>query len=296
MLRVSTFSRTSILLAAQHRGFLGAAGLAVETEPVTGSRQQMADLIAGRHGIAHTNADNIMRYRAAGHQELFIFLVLDRGVAQKLVVAPHVAGWADLRGATVGVDAPDSGYAFVLYELLRLHGIRAGEYDVRAVGATGLRLQALRRGDVAAAMLSHHHEASAVESGFRILAASNERFAGLPGSTAATTRDWATQHPQALGDYTAALVDAAAWAIRPENHEDVVRLVAEGSGLEPARARRLLEIETASRTGVITSVAEAEESLAQTAALRSQYTGTESAGYFDPSVLAAAFERRSAGR
>lgn len=295
-LRVSTFSRTSILLAAQHRGFVDAAGLSVELEPVAGSRQQMADLIAGRHDIAHTNADNIMRYRAAGHPELFIFLVLDRGIAQKLVVAPRIAGWADLRGVTVAVDAPDSGYAFVLYELLRQHGISPGEYDVLPVGATGLRLEALRRGEAAAAMLSHHHEVSAVESGFRILATSNDRFGDLPGMTAATTRGWAEQHPQALRDYTAALVDAAAWATQPDNYEDVVRIIADGSGLEPARARRLLEIETASRTAVVTSVAEAEESLAHTAALRSQYTGAESDGYFDPSVLAAAFERRSAGR
>lgn len=295
-LRVSTFSRTSTLLAAQHCGFLDAVGLTVEIEQVTGSRQQMADLIAGRHDIAHTNADNIMRYRAAGHQELYVFLVLDRGIAQKLIVAPQVGGWADLRGATVAVDAPDSGYAFVLYELLRLHGIEPGEYNVEAVGATGLRLEALRRGAVVAAMLSHHHEASALDSGFRILAASNDRFGDLPGTTAATTRGWAGQHPQALRNYTAAMADAAAWVIRPENHEDVVRLVAEGSGLTPERARHLLEIETESRTGVITTVAEAEESLARTAALRSQYTGAEPSGYFDPSVLATAFQRRSADR
>ncbi|MBO0867350.1 MAG: ABC transporter substrate-binding protein [Micromonosporaceae bacterium] len=295
-LRISTFSRTSIMLAAQYRGFLDAVGLTVQIEPVTGSRQQMADLIAGRHDIAHTNADNIMRYRAAGHPELYVFLVLDRGIAQKLVVAPQVSGWADLRGATVGVDAPDSGYAFVLYELLRRHGIEPGQYNVRALGATGLRLAALRRGEVAAAMLSHHHEASALDGGFRVLAASNDHFADLPGMTAATTRSWAGQHKRVLSDYTAALVDAAAWAIRPENHEDVVRLVADASGLAPAQARRLLDIETGSRTGVVTTVADAAESLARTAALRRQYTGAEPSGYFDPSVLAAAFERRSADR
>ena len=294
-IRVSTFSRNSVLLTAQHRGFLAAVGLSVSVETVSGSRQQLADLIAGRHAIAHTNADNIMRFRAA-NPELYIFLVVDTGIAQKLVVAPHVTGWADLRGASVAVDAPDSGYAFVLYELLRLHGVESGAYDIHAVGATGLRLEALRQGKVSAALLGHHHQASALDSGFRVLAAANDEFGDLPGMTAGTSRSWASQHPQALRDYTVALMDAADWATRPENRKEVVRLVADSSGLAPEQARRMLDNETTGRTGMITSAADAEQSLARTAALRSQYTGAEPSGYFDPLVLRAAFERRSARR
>ncbi len=294
-IRVSTFSRNSILLAAQHHGFLAAVGLTVSVETVSGSRQQLADLIAGRHAIAHTNADNIMRFRAA-NPDLYVFLVVDTGIAQKLVVAPHVTGWADLRGARVAVDAPDSGYAFVLYELLRRHGIESGAYGIHAVGATGLRLEALRQGKVSAALLGHHHQASALDSGFRVLATGNDEFADLPGMTAGTSRSWASRNPQALRDYTVALVNAADWATRPDNREEVVRLVADSSGLTPEQARRMLDAETAGRTGMITSVADAEQSLARTAALRSQYTGAEPSGYFDPLVLGAAFEWRSAHR
>lgn len=291
--RVSTFSASSILLAALHRGFLADAGLAVTVEMTSGSRQQLADLRSRRHAIAHTNADNIMRWRA-DNPDLFIFLVTDTGIAQKLVVAPHVTGWADLRGATVAVDAPDSGYAFVLYELLRRRGVEPGSYDVRAAGSSGLRLAALQAGEASAALLGFAQQARAADSGLRFLAAARDEFAGLPGMTAATTRTWAAQHPQELLDYAVAMLAAAAWATRPDNHDDVLALTAGHGGLTPEQARRTLEDETSGRTGLITSVAAAQQSLALTSALRSQYTGVQPSGYFDPQVLGSAFEQQLA--
>lgn len=285
VLRLTTFARPSSLLAAQHRGFLEEEGLALEVEDAEGSRPQMDGLLAGRWDLAHTNADNVMKYRAFCSEDLAIFLVLDRGIAQKLVVSPDVVAGSDLRGRPVGVDAPDSGYAFVLYDLLRRHGLEQGDYEVAALGATVYRLQGLQRGEIAAALLSHHHEATAIEQGFRLLADTRDHFGRHPGVTAATTRSWAQRNQDALCGYTTAILRAAQWATDPDNREEVVRVIAEGRRVSEERARRLLHIETASRTGVVRSVDEAAACLAETAALREQYTGTLPTGYFDPTTM-----------
>jgi ABC-type nitrate/sulfonate/bicarbonate transport system substrate-binding protein len=285
VLRLTTFARPSVLLAAQHRGFLEEAGLALDLEDAKGSRPQMEGMLAGRWDLAHTNADNVMKFRGLGHHDLFIFLVLDRGIAQKLIVQPHVRDWEDLRGGPVGVDAPDSGYAFVLYELLRRHGLEQGDYDVVPLGATVYRLHSLRRGEINAGLLSHHHEATALDEGFRVLADTRDTFGRHPGVTAATTHSWAERNAEALRGYTTALLAAARWTQAPENHEDVIKVVAQGRGIDVEHARRVLEIERAGRTGIVLCVADAEDCLAATAELRDQYTGSRPTGYFDAAAM-----------
>ena len=288
VLRLNTFSQGSALLAAQHRGYLEEQGLALEVDIAEGSRSQMEGLLAGGWDLVHTNADNVMKFRAFGHSGLTIFLVLDTGIAQKLIAAPDIGSFADLRGRPVGVDAPDSGYAFVLYELLRRNGLEKDDYEVVPLGATGYRLQGLQRGEIVAGLLSHHHEATALDDGFRILADTREHFGGHPGVTAATTTEWAASNPEALRGYTTALLRAAEWAMNPANEDDVVGVVARGRAVDEDRARRILRIEAASRTGTVRSTDEAEASLALTAALRAQYTGMRPEGYFDPAAMRAA--------
>ena len=287
LVRLTTFSWPSALLAAQHRGFLEEAGIVLEADAAEGSRPQMEGLLAGRWDIAHTNADNIMKYRAAGHLDLFVVFVLEMGIAQKLVVRPRIADWADLRGGAVGVDAPDSGYAFVLYELLRRQGVPPGEYRIVPVGSTSHRLQALRAGEIDAGLLSQHRVLTALDEGFRVLADTHRDFADHPGVTAATTRGWADRNPDVLHGYTAALFAAAAWAHDPENDEQVVELIAEVRGIDADRARRVLDIEKAGRAGTVSSVRDVERGLAMTAALRGQFSGSRPTGYFDPTVLSA---------
>lgn len=287
-LRLTTFSRPSALLAAQHRGYLEDAGLALEVDDATGSRPQMEGLLTGRWDLAHTNPDNVMKFRVAGNTDLFIFLVLNRGTAQKLVVQPHIKDWENLRGGRVGVDAPDSGYAFVLYDLLQRHGIAPGSYKVVALGATVYRLRGLERNEIDAGLLSHQHEATALEEGFPVLADTREHFAAHAGVTAAATHSWAERNQEALHGYTQALLAAATWAYDPNNHEDVVQVVAEARGIDEDQARRMVDIEKAGRTSTVLSIEDVEDSLTPIATLRARFTGEQPTGYFDGRAMSKA--------
>jgi ABC-type nitrate/sulfonate/bicarbonate transport system substrate-binding protein len=294
-LRLTTFSEPSALLAAQYRGFLEEVGLVLDVEYPKGSRSQMEGLLAGQWDLAHTNADNVMKFRAYGHTDLFIFLALDRGIAQKLVAQPQIEGWNDLRGGPVGVDAPDSGYAFVVYEMLRRNGLERDDYEVRPIGATVYRLRALQNGEINAGLLSHHHETTALDDGMHILGDTRDYFAAHAGVTAAATAHWTEHNDETLHNYTRAMLAAARWVQDPANHEQVVRVVAEGRNIDEDRARRVLTIEKGARTGTISSVDDVERSLAASAALRSAYTGTEPTGYFDAQYMRAALASSSGG-
>lgn len=284
-LRLITFSRPTSLLAAQHRGFLEEEGLALEVEDAKGSRSQMEGLAEGRWDLAHTNADNVMKFRQNGFEQFFIFFVLDLGMAQKVIVQPDVATWDDLRGRAVGVDAADSGYAFVLYDLLRRSGLTPDDYEVKALGATAYRLQGLRDGEIAAGLLSHHHEVSALADGFRILEDTRDVFPGMPGVTGVATTDWASRNEEALHGYARALWCAFHWTQDPANRADVVRVVMEARGMTEEAATELVGIEFEARTAAVHTIAQMEASLAETAALRATYTGHAPTGYFSPTVM-----------
>jgi hypothetical protein len=71
----------------------------------------------------------------------------------------------------------------------------------------------------------------------------------------------------------------------PSNREDVVTLIARSRSVDKARAGRIFDIEAASRTSIVRSIEEAEQSLAETATVRGKYTGIRPSGYFNPSAM-----------
>ena len=285
--RVSAFSRQSAFLVAQERGHFRDAGLDVVAEAAKGSRHQITELLAERLDVIHTNPDNVMRFRAEGHDALFCFLVLDLGLGQTLVVLPEVATWEDIRGRRVGTDAPDSGYALLMYEMLAQHGVERGAYDPVGLGSTSHRLEGLRSGEVAACLLNHDQVDTARREGFRTLASARDYFPLHPGVVASTSRARAEALGDGLQRYTDALLAAARWAHDPANEAEVVSAMASQLGIDPQKAGALLEREKAGRTGTAPSPEQAAESLAVVARVRHASTGVEPQGYFDDRYMRA---------
>ena len=63
-----------------------------------------------------------------------------------LVVQPDISSVADLKGKTVAVDAPNTAYAFQLYEMLRQKGLKKGDYEVKPSAARRQRLRGDEQG------------------------------------------------------------------------------------------------------------------------------------------------------
>src|SRR5918912_654360 len=143
LIRLIAFSRPVALLAAQAKGLFEREGLTVEVELTRGSVEQIRGLLAGTWDIAHTAADNVMAYVDREGADLCVFGVFDLSVGQTLVVRPEVRSYADLRGQPLGVDALDTGYAFVLRRMLERNGLAWGSYELVPVGSTPQRQQAL---------------------------------------------------------------------------------------------------------------------------------------------------------
>lgn len=175
-LTVGAFS-PSVLLRTGRR--LGLVAQDVAETAVASSPAQFAALLDGTIDAALTSPDNVIAYRfVAGNPlgrtaDVRIVSAVDRGLGLALYARPGVSSAAGLKGEVIGVDVPDSGFAFALYAALEALGLRPGHYRTVALGSTPRRLEALLGGGCAATMLNAGADLRAEEAGA-------VRLAGVP--------------------------------------------------------------------------------------------------------------------
>ena len=119
----------------QDKGFFADTGIAVEVQGTPNSVTQMTDFSQGKFDIAMTAVDNIVAYvegqgeAPIGPQSDFTAVMGSDSGFLSLVASPSVSKIEDLAGKTLSVDAMTTGYAFVLYEIMRRHGLNKGGLD-----------------------------------------------------------------------------------------------------------------------------------------------------------------------
>ncbi len=168
----------------------------------------MSGLASGKFDIAMTAVDNIVAYvegegdKSVGKQpDFFGFMGSDSGFLS-LVSVPAVKSIGELRGKTLLVDARSTGYAFVLYDMLRHAGFKSTDYQVVPAGGMVQRWAAMQKNSSAATLLSTPFNILAKDKGFHQLSWATQVIGPYQGNVAATKRAWAAaHHPGGAGLY-----------------------------------------------------------------------------------------------
>lgn len=174
VLNLGTFTHPVVLDVARRDGSLAAAGLTVHETQVVSSPAQFTSLEAGEYDLVFTSPDNVIAYRFVADNPLGRILPVeiiwgvDRGLGLSLCLAPGVTSPELVRGKAVGVDVPQSGFAFVAYELLRRAGLSREDYTLSTLGSTPRRAAALAAGECAATVLNAGNELRAAGAGCTI--------------------------------------------------------------------------------------------------------------------------------
>ena len=170
-LAVGAFSPSVLLRVARRTGRLDEHDLAVEEIPVQSSPAQFRSLLDGDLDAVLTSPDNVVAYRFVPTNPLGvtadvkIVSAIDRGLGLALYSRPGITAADQLRGATMAVDVPTSGFAFAMYALAESIGLRRDDYELVALGSTPKRLDALLAGRCDATMLNAGNELSAEHAG-----------------------------------------------------------------------------------------------------------------------------------
>ena len=249
-LRVCTFSGASSLpmVVAQEQGLFAAAGLDVELVETRSSAELMGGLVDGTFAIVHAAPDNFIAWRDRTRAPIVAWIGGASGPLA-LVARPGIGSVAELRGRSIAVDAPSSGFVSVLRKILRESGVPPEEVTLDPLGATHLRAAALREGRTDATMLTLPWSAAAIRDGLPVLADGRAVVPRLQGGTGGSLEGWLLSEPETADTYLRALVAALTWLQLPGNLEAARELVGRRYGVDAELAEEVRAAFTDPRTG-----------------------------------------------
>jgi ABC-type nitrate/sulfonate/bicarbonate transport system substrate-binding protein len=259
-------------MAAQRQGFFTQRELAVETIFTKGSDQMRNGLAHGDYDIAHGAVDNAVAMVEVAREDVFIFCGLDQGF-NKLVVRPEISSYEDLRGKTFGVDAPDTAFALIAYDMLKRKGLKRGDYTVQPIGATRFRLEALKDGKIDFAMLNLPFNIFAQAAGLKILDDPSNVIGAYQSAGGFARRDWAAANRDVLIQYVAAYVEGVRWTLDPRNRKAAALLMQDKMQLDAAVVEQCLDQMLDERTGFAADAKLNRDGMATLLSLRAKFTG-----------------------
>jgi len=219
------------LYVAVEHGYFAREGLEVRWEAATGSIDQMVRLAGGDCDMVMTAVDNIIAYNVGQGgvpldpvPELAAFL----GCASEprpLIALPEISGLADLRGRRIAVDALNTGFSFLLRQVLEDTGLAMADYELVPVGAPPARWQSMQAGDCDAALLSKAVAAVAIAAGCRELRADPDPWACYQGGVFAARKSWMAEHTNEMAGFIRAILSATDWVLDRTNRTRLPELL-----------------------------------------------------------------------
>jgi len=220
-------TQTLPLLAAQTWGYFEKRGLTVELKPAPNSEEQRAGLAAGRYQIVHGAADQCLALVEAAEVDAMIVAGGDNGF-NHLFVQPEIADLRELRGKRLVADVANTGWSFVLYEILRRHGLGRGDYSIHEAGAPFRRFEAMCADKtMAAAILNPPFAIRARRAGLGDMGAVVDTIGSYLGTVPYVLRSWANANSDALVGYLAGCIEGLRWVLDPAAKADAIKLVGE---------------------------------------------------------------------
>ncbi len=220
------------IYVGRDKGFFESQSISVEIQGTPDSVTQMTDFSQGKFDIAMTAVDNIVAYVEGQGQapigpqpEFFAFMGVDTGFLS-LVASPEIKTIGDLRGKIVSVDAMTTGYAFVLYEILRRHSLeRDKDYELVSAGGMAQRWSGLREGRHQATLLSAPYNLIARNAGFSQLVRATDVIGPYQGNVAATRRSWAAANAGKIVGYIRAFRESVTWLYEAANRTEAIDIL-----------------------------------------------------------------------
>ena len=190
---------------ALHEGLFTRRGLDVHFIPAVSSETVLPAQAAGRIDISCGNYVSYIQAQQAGQVDLDIFAegsVMEPG-AQGLYVLPRSGlTLADLKGRTIGVNAPGNILYLLAASVLAEHGLRVSGVRFAYIPLPQMAA-ALKAGKVAAAVLPEPFASQAQLSLGVVPLADLDQGAteGFPVQGCAVTRAWAVRYPGTLAAF-----------------------------------------------------------------------------------------------
>jgi ABC-type nitrate/sulfonate/bicarbonate transport system substrate-binding protein len=284
---------------AQEKGYFAKGGIEVKLTPTPNSVFQLTNLIEGKFDIGVTAIDNVIAYMegqgeasVSTQADLFAFMGGDNGLLS-LAVLPEIKTYQDLRGKTLSVDALTTGYAFVLFDLLKRNGLTVGDYNVVKAGGVLERWEGLKEHRHDGTMLITPFDILAKANGLNILQYAADVYGEYQGLSGAARRSWAAANPGKLDAYVRGYREGLVWLFDRKNKDEAIAIFRKNLPQIPEGLASQSYSVLVNPKGFAPDGAISIEGVRRVLALRSEYgepkrTLTDPMRYYDPRYYEAA--------
>ena len=221
------------------RGFLERNGAALALTTTTGSVSQFRQLMAGDADLALTALDNVVAYDSGQGDpsvtvtDFVAFLGVGSGFL-KLVTRPEITSYDQLRGKAFAVDAPGTGFSFVLRRMLEKNGVLPGEYSFVALGNTQKRFAAIASGQCIGGMVGAPYDVlGRRQYGLNVFGSALDVLGHYQASVAIARRSWIEANRPAALAFVRAYRASTQWMTDPANRDAAVAILAHRTDLPP---------------------------------------------------------------
>ncbi|HET7449947.1 MAG TPA: ABC transporter substrate-binding protein [Gaiellaceae bacterium] len=279
-IRLGYFSKSVVVEMGKRHGFFADESLAVVDSQTSSSPVIFRKLRDRQWDVILTQIDNVFNYRYNQSNPLggtfapVAFLQTDWGNGASLMARPEFTTVESLRGKTVAVDSPNSGFAFVLYGIMRAHGLEKGvDYNVVVTGGTPFRYADLLAGKFDATILNSGYQFQAADAGMQTLGGISDAASPFAGGSAVALQDWLDSNPDVAVRFVRSYLRAQAYVLDPANKDEVLAwLTADAKG-NASVAQHTYEVLTTAGDGLVPDGHIMKKPLYGTAALRASFGG-----------------------
>lgn len=255
------------------QGIFAKHDLKVDLQFTRTSEELRDGLASGALEVVHAAVDNAVAMVETAGKDVVIVTGGDSSL-NEFFVQPDIRSIADLRGRTLIVDAPNTAYALVAKKILLINGLKAGDYAVKPIGATFLRLKAMSESkENAASILNAPFSIAATKQGMKSLGRAVDLLGPYQASGAFVMRAWAKANGPTLERYIAAYVESMRWALQPGNRAASVALLTERLKLAPEVAEQTYQLLADPKFGLAPDAKFSLEGFRNVLALRAEIEG-----------------------
>ena len=276
-LKVKMFPGAQALpvMAAASQGIFERHGLKVEVLFTANSQEQRDGLAKGEFEIAQAAVDNAVAMVELAREDVIIVTGGDSSM-NEFFVQPEVGSYAELKGQTLLVDAPNTAYALQLKKILLMNGLKEGaDYRINPIGGTGLRLKGMRENkDYKGAMLNPPFSLEAKAAGLKSMGWAVDLIGPYQANGTFVLRKWAGANRETLERYIAGLIEGVRWARSPANKEAAVRILSERLKVSPDIASRTWDTLSDPKRGIAPDARFDMQGFRNVLALRAEIEGS----------------------
>lgn len=288
VIKLGFFSKSPVITMGVKHGFFAAENIVLDAVQTASSPQIFRNLRDGNHDVILTQIDNVFNFRynesnpIGGTFEPVAFMGTDWGNGAALVTKQGYTAVEELRGKTVAVDSPNSGFAFVLYGILRAHGLERGvdytvivptKEDGTQDSGTPARFTRLLAGEFDATILNAGFQFRAEALGFPVLGQIRDAADPFMGGSGVARRDWLDAHPDLAVRFIRAYVAAEKYVRDPANKDEIIaQLTLEANG-NALVANRTYDLLLTNGEGLTPDASIDDKGLLGTAQLRASFGG-----------------------